>query len=76
LERRGGRCAMSPYLCVSEEGIVGSNQTSGAFEIRIGTEFEGLMHSTLEGAAREVWLARSGRSIVRRIRLLSAACLA
>jgi hypothetical protein len=64
------------YLRVSEDPIVGSNQTSSALEDLVGAEFERLVPSTLEGAAREVWLARSGRSVVRRFKLIKAACLA
>jgi hypothetical protein len=64
------------YLRVSEDPVVGSNQTSGALEARVGAEFEQLVPSTLAGAAREVRLARSGRSIVRRFKLIKAACLA
>jgi hypothetical protein len=63
------------YLRVSEDPIVGSNQTSGALEVRIEAEYEQLVPSTLEGAAREVCLACSGRSIVRRFKRIKAACV-
>jgi hypothetical protein len=76
LDRSRGHCVMSAYLRVSEDPIVGSNQTPGALEERVGAEFERLVSSTLKGSAREVWLARSGRSVVRRFKHMKAACLA
>jgi hypothetical protein len=75
LDRREDVASCRAYLRVSEDPIVGSNQTSGALEVRVEAEFEQLVPSTLEGAACEVWLARSGRSIVRRFKLVKAACL-
>jgi hypothetical protein len=79
LARVGAPGAIAPrraQLCVSADAIEGPTQASGAFEIRVGAEFERLVHSPLEGAARDVCLVRRGRSIVRRIRPLKAACLA
>jgi hypothetical protein len=64
------------YLRVSEDPIVGSNQTSATLEDRVGAEFERLVPTSLVGAAREVWLGRSGRSVVRRFKLIKAASLA
>jgi hypothetical protein len=61
------------YLRVSEDPIVGSNQTAATLEDRVGAEFERLVPTSLEVAAREVWLARSGQSVVRRFKLIKAA---
>jgi hypothetical protein len=65
----------SVSLRIRDDPIVGSNQTSGALEAEVEAEFAQVVPSTLVGAARQVWLARSRRSIVRGFKLIKAACL-
>jgi hypothetical protein len=42
---------------------------------RRGLEFQRMMPDAVTGSARAVWSARSGRSVVRRFKVVKAACL-
>jgi hypothetical protein len=63
------------YARVSLDGVVGSNQTSASLEARVGAEFQRMMPDAVTGSARAVWNARSGRSVLRRFKVVKAACL-
>jgi hypothetical protein len=63
------------YARVSLDSVVGSNQTSASLEARVGAEFQRMMPDAVTGSARAVWSARSGRSVVRRFKVVKAACL-
>jgi hypothetical protein len=63
-------------LCQSfADSVVGSNQTSASLEARVGAEFQRMMPDAVTGSARAVWSAQSGRSVVRRFKVVKAACL-
>jgi hypothetical protein len=59
----------------SLDSVVGSNQTSASLEARVGAEFQRMMPDAVTGSARAVWSARSGRSVVRRFKVVNAAFL-
>jgi hypothetical protein len=63
------------YARVSLDSVVGSNQTSATLEARVGAEFQRMMPDAVTGSARAVWSARPGRSVVRRFKVVKAACL-
>jgi hypothetical protein len=65
-----------PRLCQgSLDSVVGSNQTSASLEARVGAEFQRMMPDAVTGLARVVWSALSCRSVVRRFKVVNAACL-
>jgi hypothetical protein len=63
------------YARASLDSVVGSNQTSASLEARVGAEFQRMMPDAVTDSARAVWSARSGRLVVRRFKVMKAACL-
>ncbi|GAB0497745.1 hypothetical protein MMPV_009082, partial [Pyropia vietnamensis] len=60
----------------SEDPMVGANQKLSTLEMSVEREFRAIMPEGITVTARVQWISRGGRPIVRRYKLIKAACLA
>lgn len=63
------------FVSVSEDSVVGTQQILATLEGRVESAFKRIIPPAVIGTGLSVWLARSGRFIVHRFKLLKASCL-